>query len=102
MIINIKEKFQDDFTSRIAGEKLRKTITDSSEEIVIDFKDLKIASASFFDEGIAKLALEGWDHNKLNSRLKVKNIFTRDLQLLISVCNTRGLEINLNSEVFKF
>ena len=73
--IFIRETFKNDYTTRDAGEKLRHMILLSKKKIMLDFSDIKIASASFFDEGIAKLSLEGWDSKKLNDQLEFKNLF---------------------------
>ncbi len=92
MKIIIKERFKNDFTTREAGEQLRKMILSSSEKIIIDFADVKIASASFFDEGIAKLAHEGWNKQDLDSRIEFINIFSKDLELMHDTCLTRGIK----------
>lgn len=92
-IVIIKEKFQDDFTTRIAGEKLRQMILDSNSGVVLDFEGVKIASAAFFDEGIAKLSLEGWDSKRLKEKVTFLNMFKRDYELLISVCSVRGINL---------
>ena len=93
MIINIKKEFENDFTSREAGERLRHLIIGCNNGVELDFLSLKIASASFFDEGIAKLSEENWTSEKLNSLVTIRNIFPRDLLLLQKVCKTRGLEL---------
>jgi len=93
MKILICEIFKDDHTSRPAGEKLRRMIVESTEKVVLDFKDVKIASSSFFDEGIAKLAFEGWDSSKIINRITFKNLFPMDERLLKEVCLKRKLNI---------
>lgn len=95
MIIVIKDKFKDDYTTRVAGEKLRKMIENTTEKIILDFSNMKIASASFFDEGIAKLSEKNWDSNKVNAFLIFENLFKRDKELLISVCQNRNIKIEL-------
>ena len=95
MKIIIKDKFEDDYTTRVAGEKLRKMISNTTEKIVLDFSNVKVASASFFDEGIAKLSEENWDSNKVNAFLIFENLFKRDKELLISVCEDRSIKIEL-------
>ncbi|MBP9681189.1 MAG: STAS-like domain-containing protein [Bacteriovorax sp.] len=95
MKIIIKDMFKDDYTTRIAGEKLRKMIEKTTEKIILDFSNIKIASASFFDEGIAKLGEENWDSNKVNALLVFENLFKRDKELLISVCENRNIKIEL-------
>lgn len=93
MKIIICEDFKNDFTTREAGEKLRKLIVQADEKVELDFINIKIASASFFDEGIAKLVLEGWSSEKVKEMISFKNIFSRDLELLKSVCTGRDLKI---------
>jgi glycine cleavage system pyridoxal-binding protein P len=91
--IIIKDMFKDDYTTRIAGEKLRKMIGKTTEKMILDFSNIKIASASFFDEGIAKLGEENWDSNKVNALLVFENLFKRDKELLKSVCENRNIKI---------
>lgn len=93
MKIIIGEEFKNDFTTREAGEKLRKIIITSNEKLELDFINVKIASASFFDEGIAKLAEEGWSSERVKTMLAFENIFSRDLELLKSVCLGRNIKI---------
>lgn len=94
MNILIKEEFKDDFTTRVAGERLRKLILSADEAITLDFSDLKIASASFFDEGLAKLVEEGWKKVNFEEKLILKNIYKMDLKLLVSTCKVRGVNPN--------
>ena len=95
MIIQIKKEFQNDFTTRLAGERLREMIVSISQNdfITLDFKDVKIASSSFFDEGIAKLALVGWTEKRIEEKIEIKNIFKMDRLLLEQVCEERGLHL---------
>lgn len=93
--IIIKDEFKNDYTTRIAGEKLRIRIIKAKTQVTLDFMDLKIASASFFDEGIAKLSEEGWNSKDLNHNIRFLNIFKKDLELLKSVCSTRGIEVKI-------
>ncbi len=96
MIIKISERFKDDYITREAGEELRELIYSSEGDVEIDFSDLKIASASFFDEGIAKL-----DKDKiLSKKVSIKNLFRKDFELLINVCKSRNLSIE-NLEIFE-
>lgn len=94
MHIKIKEHFIDDYTSREAGEKLRQLILHNPKPIEIDFSELKIASASFFDEGLAKLAQEGWDSKMFNASLRLIGLFTLDAKLLIQTCHHRGIDVS--------
>jgi hypothetical protein len=97
-MISIKNDFPADYTTRAAGEKLRKQILEANTPLTIDFTDIVIASASFFDEGMAKLIDEGWVKADLERDLVLKNIFRRDLKLLIDTCSLRGVsDIKFNS-----
>lgn len=93
MKIVIESEFKDDFTTRVAGERLRKMIIQSTDKVVLDFINVKIASASFFDEGIAKLGNDGWSSKKIKETISFENIFKKDLELLKSVCLGRNIEI---------
>ena len=84
--------------TRIAGERLRNLILNAKENVVLDFIDLKIASASFFDEGLAKLTLEGWKKPDFEKKIVLKNIYKMDLKLLISTCKVRGVDPSFNEE----
>lgn len=93
MNILIKEVFKDDFTTRDAGEKLRLLILGSNDKVTLDFKDIKIASASFFDEGIAKLAFENWKKVDFENKIEFINIFSNDLVLIKNTCKVRGIKL---------
>lgn len=93
MKIVIGEDFKNDFTTREAGEKLRKMIIQANEKVDLDFINIKVASASFFDEGIAKLSEEGWSSEKIKEMVVFENIFSRDMELLKSVCSGRNIKI---------
>ena len=93
MKIVIGEDFKNDFTTREAGEKLRKMIIQANEKVDLDFINIKVASASFFDEGIAKLGEEGWSSEKIKEMVVFENIFSRDMELLKSVCSGRNIKI---------
>lgn len=91
MNINIKKTFEDDFTTRVAGERLRNLILKANDTVSLDFENLKVASASFFDEGLAKLAKNGWKKEDYENKLTLKNIYKMDLKLLASTCKARGV-----------
>jgi hypothetical protein len=94
MKINILEKFAQDYTTRPAGEKLRKMIIKAAEndkKIELDFSGLKIASASFFDESIGKLPDEPKGHDALK-KVVVFHIHKLDYSLLEQICQTRDVE----------
>ncbi|MEI8347527.1 MAG: DUF4325 domain-containing protein [Pseudomonadota bacterium] len=92
-IIIISKEFKDDYTTRKAGEKLRQIIIASPGPVTLDFKDLKIASSSFFDEGLAKLSENEWDTKKFHEKIKILNLFKMDYFLLKDACQMRGLKI---------
>lgn len=93
MKILIKEKFSKDYISREAGERLRMLILSEEGPHELDFSGLKIASISFFDESIAKLAEVGWTSDTIKESLVFKNLYKFDEKLLKQVCIARGLEI---------
>ena len=62
--ISIERDFRDDWISRSAGERLRNrilSITAGESAVEVDFRGVTIGSTSFLDEGLAKLAHDGWD-----------------------------------------
>ena len=81
----IKKDFKEDYISREAGEKLRLMILENYKNNIIteiDFTDVIIASTSFFDESIAKLALEEWSKEQVDTFVLFKNINKLDLDVL--------------------
>ena len=96
MKIMIKEKFSDDTITREAGEKLRKMICQTQGPLILDFKALKVASSSFFDEGVAKLVLEGFDEKWVNENITFLNLHKLDAALLKQVCLARGMKLDLS------
>lgn len=92
--IAIRDDFREDWISRAAGERLRLMILQAALErgvVEIDFKDVTVASTSFFDEGIAKLALEGWSRGDFDKRVVLRNVNPRDERVLAKMCAYRGL-----------
>ncbi|HCU23531.1 MAG TPA: hypothetical protein DF383_00825 [Deltaproteobacteria bacterium] len=92
--INIKKEFREDYLSRAAGEKLRSKILEArqrGERVELDFSGVTIASVSFFDEGIAKLAEQGWTKKKFEESVHLKDLQARDKILLQEICENRGL-----------
>lgn len=78
-----------DFTAeermtRVGGEKLRKKILSFSKDsrISIQAHHKPIASVSFWDEGIAKLILEGWTSDDIQRRLQFKEIHSGDQKII--------------------
>lgn len=93
--INIKRDFSKDFISREAGEKLRLKILEVAKKkgrVEIDFGHTIIASTSFFDEGFAKLAEEGWAQKDFHVRIQLKNINPRDRDILEKLCQNRKMK----------
>ncbi len=95
--IRIAEEFKEDHISRIAGERLREmilsiwsSINRRDEKVELDFGGLIIASTSFFDEGIAKLALNEWTLEDFQKRITITNLNKRDYGVLKQVCEYRG------------
>ena len=80
MRINIKKEFSSDHTTRQAGERLRAMIVGAKNRVTLDFDGLKIASASFFDEGIGKLKQEGWTEKDLQEKKKMLRVLWKKLQ----------------------
>ncbi|MBA2403420.1 MAG: transglycosylase SLT domain-containing protein [Bdellovibrionales bacterium] len=97
MKIVIKEKFEKDYISREAGEKLRNEIVSAiknEEDIILDFIDLVIASTSFFDESIAKLVNEDIGPEKFNEYVTIKDLNKNDQKVLDQVTNYRGFHLH--------
>lgn len=96
MKIELKKEFADDFITREAGEKLRDQIVKElggGKSVELDFSGLVIASTSFFDEGIAKLALISDLSKAVKNNLHFVGLHPRDKELLLSLCRKRNLEI---------
>jgi hypothetical protein len=94
MMIKIKEAFKKDWVSREAGEKLRLKIISGlskNKTVDVDFGGMKIASVSFMDEGISKLALEKNLPITWKDNLKINNLYEQDKLVLIQMNANRGL-----------
>ncbi len=92
--IEMKKAFRDDYISRAAGERLREIILEAfknQETIELDFTGLIVASTSFFDEGIAKLAEAGWDSARLEKSVHFIQLNPGDRKVLAKMCEYRGL-----------
>ena len=90
--IHIPTEFADDRVTRPAGERLRRLIlsrVDDRAPLEIDFEGLLIASTSFFDEGFAKLAEEGWTREQFESRLTLVGMNRLDRRVLERVLTER-------------
>ncbi|GEM_PF-632299 len=101
--IIIKDLFPHDWVTREAGEKLRLMIINAlveKKKLEVDFSGMRIASVSFFDEGLAKLKLEklplGWQEY-----LTVCNLNEWDKEVLQIVSKQRGIEIPLEKGAIK-
>jgi len=96
-LINIPEEFsKEDRMTRDGGEKLRYLILDlaqQNEVIELDFKKIPIASVSFWDEGVAKLLMEGWTQDELRERVRLVNVHPRDLEVLERLIGSRKKDI---------
>ncbi len=90
--IHIPTEFADDRVTRPAGERLRQLILAQASDntpLEIDFDNVVIASTSFFDEGFAKLGLEGWSRAQFESRLVLVAMNRFDRRVLERVLNER-------------
>ena len=100
--IRIKTQFKDDFITRTAGEKLRLEILEAkanNETVELDFTGVIIASTSFFDESIAKLAESDWTDQILQKYVHIKRINPMDLKVLKQVCAYRGLSFGSSKKL---
>ena len=92
--IDIRKEFPDDRMSREAGERLRYMILDAldtDDRVEVDFGGLIIASTSFLDEGLAKLADQGWTSKEFHSTIVFKNLHPRDQEVMEDLFDTRAL-----------
>lgn len=104
MKIVIKNEFPHDWVTRIAGEKLRKLIisglVNEKVEVEVDFAGMTIASVSFFDEGIAKLAEEDLPKD-WKKKLILSNLNPWDKEVLDVVTKQRKIEVPVSLEAKK-
>ncbi len=101
MQIVIKKIFKKDWVTREAGEQLRKMIGDCIKKggkVELDFTGMTIASTSFFDEGIAKLGMEGCSPEEINRLIVWKGLHPRDQELVRMLCQKRDFEIKIFSQ----
>jgi hypothetical protein len=78
--------------TREGGEKLRLMIIDllrDHSSVILDFKSRPIASVSFWDEGIAKLLQNGFTEKDLKEKINLKNVISRDHEVIQRVCEAR-------------
>ena len=67
--------------TREGGGKLRDLILDQNQ-VKLLFHGKAIASVSFFDESIAKLAENGWSTQRIFKEIEFNQIHPRDLAIL--------------------
>jgi hypothetical protein len=80
--------------SRQDGKRLREAIEQAwreGEAVELDFGEVRIASVSFLDEGVALLALEN-PLSVIKEKIRVTNIGPKDRQLLNSLLGARARE----------
>jgi hypothetical protein len=90
--ISVSDVCGGDLVYRAEGARLRAAIDaawGSGDPIEVDFANLRIASASFLDEGIAHIALER-SLDEIRRTLKVVNITPPDRRLLNSLLASRA------------
>jgi hypothetical protein len=101
MKIIIHDLFQNDFKTRMAGEKLRNMIIDGvkqSDKIEIDFHSMTIASISFIDEAFIKLfTVEKIDDYALE-KIKLFNMNQFDYVLLKKMLKHEGISFEFKLE----
>ncbi len=91
--IHLKKEFADDWVSRRAGERMRNLILEATKggtAVDIDCAGMLIASTSFFDEGIAKLLLEGWTPKDIASRVRFIQLSPLDKKLMEEMIQNRA------------
>lgn len=99
--IKIKEQYKDDYITRAAGERLRLAILAAhrdQKKVEVDFSGLIVGSTSFFDEAFAKLSEEGWDAERFEKGVVLKELNKMDLRVLKQVCEYRGLKLRLKAD----
>ena len=74
--------------TRIGGERLRHLILKEAP-VSLFFESKPIASVSFFDEGIAKLILEGWSKEVIHEKVSLHEIHPRDQAVLDQLIKSR-------------
>ncbi len=89
--INIKSTCGKNIITRDDGEIIRDIIFESwgkEDKIVLDFKNIQIASVSFIDEAFGMLA-NGYSRNEMKSKLEFQNMDVYDKQLLNDILISR-------------
>ena len=94
--VAIHKEFSNDYITRVAGERLREMILQAhraKETIELDFTGVVIGSASFFDEGIAKLVEEDggdWTRTRFKERVAFKGLYAKDREVLEQAMKLRN------------
>ena len=94
MKLRVRDVCGDSRVFREDGIKLRHAVEDGwlhSESVEIDFEKIRIASASFMDEGIAVLALR-MPLDEIRRKLKIVNLTEPDRRLLNELTLARARE----------
>src|SRR4051812_12729543 len=94
MKIRVRDVCKESRVFREDGVRLRHAIEDGwlkTETIDVDFEKIRIASASFLDEGIAVLALR-LPLDEIRKRLRIQNLTTPDRRLLNELTLARARE----------
>ncbi len=91
MEINLKDKCGKQTITRKDGKVINQIIIESwgkENKIIIDFNNILIASVSFLDEAIGKLAFE-YPKKELTEKLSLKDIVDYDKSLLNDILISR-------------
>jgi STAS-like domain of unknown function (DUF4325) len=92
--IQIAELSHGSNVTRADGAVLRTAIEqlwNDAEPVILDFQALRIASVSFFDEGVGVLA-KAYGREVIAKRLRVENIDPSDRKLLNEIVSSRARE----------
>lgn len=76
--------------TREGGEKLRNILKSENVTVELDLENKPLASVSFWDEGIAKLLLDGWTPAELKKKIQFKDIHPRDLKIVQALMKERN------------
>lgn len=83
----------EEIMTRIGGEKLREKMSAAlklGKSITIDCENRPVASISFWDEGIAKLTIEGFSEAELWARVTFKNTLSRDIEVIRAMLKAKS------------
>ena len=93
--INIDEISEGDFSSREEGRDVLVLILKwwkRTDKIILDFKNIQVASTSFIDEVFGTLALH-FSNEELKSKLKLENIDPIDKRMINATIADRRKEL---------